>query len=164
MKNKKRIEVLSQNLFDEKMKELGLDDDNVEDTNLAFVSIIGTPDCLKYYLDEENTKHYFKDHPNVINLDFDDITYDEIDWKGHKIKGLSMEQAQKLFEFIENNKDKDFYIHCRAGMSRSQGVGAFIYYFYPGEFESDTLQATPNKDVYAKLSRCYYKKYKPEYE
>jgi protein-tyrosine phosphatase len=118
MKNKKRIEVLSQNLFDEKMKELGLDDNNVEDTNLAFVSIIGTPDCLKYYLDEEDTKHYFKDHPNVINLDFDDITYDEIDWKGHKIKGLSMEQAQKLFEFIENNKDKDFYIHCRAGMSR----------------------------------------------
>lgn len=164
MKKKKKINVLSHVLFDDKMKELGLNDDNVEKTNLAFVSIIGTPNCLKYYLDEEGTKHYFKDHPNVINLDFDDITCDEIEWKGYKIKGFSMEQAQKLFEFIENNIDKDFYIHCRAGMSRSQAVGAFINDFNPDEFESDTLLPHPNKDVYVKLSRCYYKKYKPEYE
>ena len=160
----KKIFVLPHATFDRQMEEMGLNDDNVEDTDMAFVSIIGTPECLVYYFDEGDTKHYFKGHPNVINLDFDDISQDEIEWEGHIFKGLSMEQAEKLFEFIEKNIDKTFYIHCRAGFSRSQAVGNFINDFYKGEFKSDSLLPHPNKDVYRKLSRCYYKKYKPEYE
>ena len=42
-----KIIVLSHYLFDEEMKKLKLNDDNVEKTNMAFVSIIGTPECLK---------------------------------------------------------------------------------------------------------------------
>ena len=161
---KKKIHVLSQFVFDDRMRNLNLNDDNVENTDMAFISIIGTPECLKYYLEEEDTKHYFKEHPNVINLDFDDISEDEIEWKGHIFKGLSMEQAEKLFDFIEKNIDKTFYIHCRAGYSRSQGVGHFINDFYKDEFESKSLLPHCNEDVYRKLSKCYYKKYKPEYE
>ena len=112
-KKEKEIFVLPHATFDREMEKMGLNDDNVEDTDMAFISIIGTPECLIYYLDEGDTKHYFKDHPNVINLDFDDISHDEIEWEGHIFKGLSMEQAEKLFEFIEKNIDKTFYIHCR---------------------------------------------------
>jgi hypothetical protein len=162
-----KIEVCSHYAFDNAMKHtLHLNDDNVEDSNMAFISIIGTPACLTYYLDEGDTKHYFNNHENVLNLDFDDIGNDVI-FNGNHFKTMTMEQAEKAVDFIDKMLDKGvtlFMIHCRAGMSRSQGVGAFIYYFYPGEFESDTLQPHPNKDVYAKLSRCYYKKYKPEYE
>ena len=162
----KIIKVLPHSTFDEYCYKYGLDNDNVEnDKEHAYISIIGTKECLKYYLEEEDTTHWFKDnHPNVINLDFDDITKDEIEWEGHIFKGFSGEQAQQLFDFIENNKDKSFIIHCRAGMSRSQGVGNFINDFYKGEFESDTLLPHPNKEVYRKLSKCYYKKYRPEYE
>jgi hypothetical protein len=85
-----KIEVLSQYLFDEKMKELKLNDENVENTNMAFISIIGTPECLTYYLDEGKTKHYFKDHPNVLNLDFDDIG-DDVMYNGHHFKTMRME-------------------------------------------------------------------------
>ena len=156
----KWITVLPHRVFDERCSEEKLNDENVEKEDMAFVSIIGTPECLIYYLDEGDTKHYFeKEHPNVINLDFDDISSDEIEWEGHIFKGMSMEQAERLFEFIENNIDKSFRIHCRAGFSRSQGVGAFINDFYPGQFKSETLLQHPNKDVYRKLSRCYYKKY-----
>ena len=156
-----KIEVCSHYAFDNAMKHtLHLNDDNVEDSNMAFISIIGTPACLTYYLDEGDTKHHFeKEHPNVINLDFDDIGYDEFEWEGHIFKGMSDEQAQRLFDFIEENIDKSFRIHCRAGFSRSQAVGNFINDFYPKQFKSDTLLSHPNKEVYRKLSRCYYNKY-----
>ena len=45
------IHVLSQDAFDDKMVELGLDDSNVENyPNSLFVSIIGTKDSLDEYL------------------------------------------------------------------------------------------------------------------
>jgi len=161
----KTIKVLSQNLFDIYCANIGLNDSNIEDyKDYVYISIIGTPECLKYYLDEGNTCHYFSsDHENVINLEFDDISEDEMEYNGHIFRGLSMEQAEKLFKFIEKNIDKNFIIHCRAGHSRSQAVGSFIKDFYP-DFESYTILPYCNKDVYRKLSRCYYKKYNPEYE
>lgn len=162
----KWIIVYPQSRFDEECAKENLDDTNVEDRKgMAFISIIGTPECLKYYLDEGDTKHYFNEnHPNVLNVDFDDISQDEIEWEGHIFKGLSMEQAQTIFDFIEKNIDKSFKIHCRAGFSRSQAVGAFINDFYPKQFKSDTLLSHPNKEVYRKLSRCYYKKYGMAFE
>ncbi len=39
------LKVLSHYLFDEDMKNMGLNDDNVENTNMAFISIIGTEEC-----------------------------------------------------------------------------------------------------------------------
>ena len=37
-----KLKVLSHYLFDEDMKEMNLNDNNVEDVNMAFISIIGT--------------------------------------------------------------------------------------------------------------------------
>lgn len=165
-RKKKTITVFPHRAFDEFCKRNGLNDFNVgKKTDMAFISIIGTKPCLKYYLDESDTKHHFRfNHHNVLNLEFDDISQDEIEWYGHIFKGMSMKQAEKLFKFIERNINCNFYIHCRAGASRSQGVGNFIYNFYKDMFESDTLLPHPNKDVYRKLSRCFYKKYRPDYE
>ena len=123
------IEVLSQFHFDERMKEMDLNDNNVEDTNMAFISIIGTPECLTYYLDEGETKHYFKDHPNVLNLDFDDISTDVI-YNGHHFKTMTMEQAEKTVDFIEKMLDKGVDViegHCKVGYSRSRAIFEFIY-------------------------------------
>ena len=136
-----------------------LNDATVEDENWAFIDIIGTPACLKYYLEEEDTHHVFNEpHDNVLNLEFDDLPCDEFKWKGHTFYGISDEQAEKIVDFIENNINKNFMICCRAGKSRSQAVGEFILYFYEG-FKSDDILHTPNKEVYRKLSRAYYKKH-----
>jgi protein-tyrosine phosphatase len=165
-----KIEVLSHYLFDEKMKEMGLNDNNVEDTNMAFISIIGTEECLKYYLDEANTKHYFKDHLNVLNLEFDDIGTDVM-YNGHHFKTMRMEQAEKTIDFIEKmieNGIEQFYIHCRAGYSRSRAVGEFIYrYCIENDIEaeySDRNDYTTfvNQGVLRRLSHAYWKKHKLE--
>lgn len=166
----KKIHVLSHKGFDDEMKALGIDDSNVEnERDKAFISIIGTEECLKYYLNEETTQHYFSDdHPNVLNLDFDDVGDDDYVWEGHVFHGLSDEQANRLLSFIGDNlKDgaKDFYIHCRAGVSRSAAVGVFIHDMYPHLYKGeDTLDMKYprnylNQGVLTKLKRVWYKKY-----
>lgn len=167
MKKAKLICVLSHYLFDERMIKLGLNDDNVEDTNTAFISIIGTPDCLTYYLDEGDTEHFFKDHPNVLNLDFDDIG-DDVMFNGHHFKTISISQAEKAVDFIEDNIDKvdTFYIHCRAGMSRSRAFAEFIYrYCKENDIDVDYEEHSDyttmlNYGVLNKLEHAYWKKHK----
>ena len=164
-----KIEVCSHYAFDSAMKHtLHLNDDNVEDSNMAFISIIGTPACLTYYLDEGDTKHYFNDHENVLNLDFDDIGNDVI-FNGHHFKTMTMEQAEKAVDFIDKMLDKGvtlFMIHCRAGMSRSRAIFEFIYRLcmekdidvdYADRNDYTTML---NQGVLRRLEHAYKKKHK----
>jgi protein-tyrosine phosphatase len=163
-----KIEVLSQFLFDEKMENNGLNDDNVENENMAFISIIGTKECLEYYLDEGKTKHYFKDHPNVLNLDFDDIGT-HVNYNGHLFKTMTIEQAEKTVEFIEDMIEKGvegIIIHCRAGYSRSRAIAEFIYrYCQENNMEVEysdrnDFRTMLNQGVLNKLNHAYWKKHK----
>jgi predicted protein tyrosine phosphatase len=162
-----KITVLSQYLFDTDMKMMGLNDSNVEDKNMAFISIVNTEECLKYYL-EEDIKHYFKDHPNVLNLDFDDSPYDVM-YNGHHFKTMSIEQAEKTIDFIEDMIKKgvdEFEIHCLAGYSRSRAIGEFIYrYCKENDIEvkySDREEYVSryNPHVLRVLNHAYWKKHK----
>lgn len=164
----KYISVFSHNDFDEKMYRLGIDTDNVEnERDKAFISIIGTPDSQKYYL-EEDVYHWFKNNTdNVLNLEFDDIGGEELKYKGVLFKGLTDEQAERIVDFIEKNKGKNWYIHCRAGRSRSCAIGTYILDVYGEEFgyyrkestKRGNALLTPNIFVLTKLKRIYYKKY-----
>jgi len=162
-----RVTVLSHYLFDEKMKSLGLNDGNVETSNQAFISIIGTPECLVYYLDKRETKHYFGEHPNVLNLEFDDIE-DDVMYNGHHFKTMRMNQAEKSVDFIEDIVNKnvdDIFIHCRAGMSRSRAFGEFIYRYckeheIPLEYnDRDDYTTMYNQGVLRRLNHAYWKKH-----
>lgn len=161
------IKVLSHYLFDDEMKKMGLNDDNVEKTNMAFISIIGTPECLKYYLEEEKTKHYFSNHPNVLNLEFDDIE-DDVMYNGHHFKTISIEQAENAVDFIEKiikSWPDCIYIHCRAGFSRSRAFAEFIYRYCKSnnidvEYSDRNEYATMlNYGVLRKLEHAYWKKH-----
>lgn len=156
------ISVYSQGKFDYICSKLNLNDDNVEESDKdAFISIIGTEDCLTRYLDEPDTVHYFKDnHTNVCNLEFDDLSRDFVTSDGYHYKAMTDEQAKALFKFIESNLGKNFTIHCRAGKSRSAAVGQFIKDFYPEQYSHIGYDwSTPNKHVYQLLSHEYYMKY-----
>ena len=90
----------------------------------AFISITGNI---------ENERHLFSGTtPNVLNLRFDDIDADELDvpivGEGCYLnaKGISREQARDIVDFVLLNKDKNFHVHCHAGVSRSGAVGEFI--------------------------------------
>lgn len=160
------IEVLSHYLFDEKMKKLGLNDENVENTNKAFISIIGTEECRKYWIGEDD-KHFFKGHPNVLNLDFDDIE-DDVMYNGHHFKTMRIEQAEQAIEFIENNIAngvETIDIHCRAGISRSRAFGEFIYRYCKEHdidveyYDRDDYTTVLNHGVLRRLNHAYWKKH-----
>lgn len=163
-----QIIVLSHYLFDNEMKKLGLNDNNVENTKSAFISIIGTPECLTYYLDEGDTKHYFNDHSNVINLEFDDIG-DDVMYNGHHFKTIRIEQAENIVDFIEDNIAKGvdiIYCHCRAGMSRSRAIAEFIYrYCKENNIDVDYSERNDyttvlNHGVLNRLNHAYWKKHR----
>lgn len=165
----KYISVFSQNDFEKKCYKLGLNSFNVNEINAdkAFIQIIGTPDSLKKYL-EEDTIHYFNncDADNVLNLEFDDITEETFKYNGVLFKGLTDEQAEQIVDFIEKHKGKDFYISCRAGRSRSVAVARYLLDMYGeeyGYFEKESTKKgnpilTPNIFVLTKLKRKFYEK------
>lgn len=153
----KRIKLYcySKNDFDEVCRLNSWDDNNIPE-DCAFISICGTEDCQEYYL-KESEPHYFKNcHHNVLNLNFDDIPKNTLKWKGITFYGLSLDQAEDIVNFVHNNLGKNFYIHCRAGKSRSQGVIRYILDSFPDyDFEErpENPCTTPNYDVTSKLKQ-----------
>lgn len=136
---------------------------NCEDLpeTVAIISIIGTKECRDYYSEEESS-HYFKTRNNqILNLEFDDITEDVM-WEGHLFKAMTKEQAREAVSFIKKNLGKDFYIHCKAGKSRSQAFVRFILDSFPGiynpklDINISNPCLTPNIDVLAKLKQILW--------
>ena len=161
------VKVLSHYLFDEEMKKMGLNDENVENTNKAFISIIGTEECIKYWIGEDD-KHFFKGHLNVLNLEFDDIDGYDVMYNGHHFKTMRIEQAEKTVEFIENMIEKGVEViecHCRAGFSRSRAIGEFIYrYCKENDIEveysdRDDYTTMLNHGVLRMINHVYWKKH-----
>lgn len=118
------IKVLSKRLFDILMKSYNLNDDNVIHDNRAFISINHTKAVLGSLYEEEKP-HFKLNHHNVLVLTFDDIVEDCVFSNGNIAKAMTVEQANEIIKFLDNNKGKDFLIHCQAGISRSGAVGRF---------------------------------------
>lgn len=125
--NKKTAYAMSHQDFDIMCSTNHWDDSNVEElTDRAFISIVSSDECQKYYL-EEDEEHWFKeDHPNVLNLAFDDITEDMV-YEGHQFSAMTMKQGKQIFDFIETILVKTFqFIVGQA--SRVQALCAVLYY------------------------------------
>ena len=171
-KKKKELEVFvfNHHMFDKYCEDNSITDDNVEEHNdEAFISIIGTPEIMEYYL-QDSTGHWFqKEHPNVLNLEFDDVTTDNVfdhrNGYGELMSlhafTMSEKQAEKCVDFIESNLGKNFRIHCKAGRSRSAAIARFLITCY-AEYEKakenpDNPCITYNPGVLATLKRAWYK-------
>ena len=119
------------------------------------ISIIGTPEVLKYHLEEEDTKHFLPDGPRVLNLEFDDITEDKVEKDGIHAYGITLEQAGEIVRFLEKavQEGLNIYVHCRAGRSRSQAVIRYVKSRFPGPWETNPWNPddTPNYYVLGKL-------------
>lgn len=90
--------------------------------------------------------HKFESADNVLNLDFDDI-------ENGAYGGVAFEaeMAMQVVEFILKNADKNFYVHCAAGQSRSQAVVKFIYFYIDGKWELN-----PYNNDYSGANRHVY--------
>ncbi len=135
----------------------------------------------------EQEDHWFKTtNDRVLNIDFDDVSpdlwwhddmYDKamndsnqnkyFDYsyvnscgKITELHALNYNQAYTIVKFIEDHRDCDFYIHCSAGISRSQGVVRYVLDTY-GDYETnpDNPCICPNMHVTRMLKRVYREKY-----
>lgn len=142
--------------------------DVIVPNNIAIISINNGKDAgaVEEY-------HICKDAPNVLNLNFDDIdpTHLELDnnietytytqkhdGKEITIEFFTKEMASRAVKFIEDNKDKNFYIHCSAGVSRSQAFVKYIMNMYEHvdwETNPNNPCIHPNSFVYQKLKQAW---------
>lgn len=138
--------------------------DKVVPNNIAIISI-----CNSQNFEDE---YHICDGENVLNLNFDDVspevfklsddtenfTYQSYDGKEINLQFFTKSMADECVRFIERNKNKNFYIHCSAGISRSQAFVKYIKNVYndinwitnpnnPCEF--------PNGFVYSQLMKSY---------
>ena len=135
-----KVYVFSKRLFDKCMSDNGITDSNIP-SKCAIISI-GEPD---------SNEHYFGyDNPKVLNIDFWDVNGYDIEG----VKGLTDEQAEVIRNFISDNIGDDFYVHCRAGASRSQAVAQFLHDVYDYEIESVAPHGRfPNAHVLSLLKK-----------
>lgn len=135
-----KVYVFSKRLFDKCMSDNGLRDDNIPQ-KCSIISI-GEPDT---------NEHYFQyGTPKVLNIDFWDVNGYDVEG----IKGLTDEQAGIICSFISENIGDDFYVHCRAGVSRSQAVAQFLHDEYGYEIESVAPHGRyPNAHVLSLLKK-----------
>jgi len=91
----------------------------------------------------------------ILRLEFDDIVSIEealID----KLQPFTNEQRDQVIDFINENKNRNFVIHCDAGISRSVAIGIFIQNKFNGELILHAPTATTtfaNSLVLRKLRR-----------
>lgn len=160
------INVFSHLKFDKLMQDnkwVDCNVDNLKDT--AFISICCKPEIKKNYLEDykhETDEHWFKkSHKNVLNIEFDDIFEDTLETEYGKAIGITIDQAKEITNFISENYAKgikNWYLHCRAGRSRSAAIGIYIMEFLQahGEqvkdngFQKDRV----NSLVYDRLSEA----------
>ena len=151
-----KVKVLSKPEFNEYVSNhLHLNDTNVKDFPLAFISINDTHGNW-------SISWFDSDHPNVLRLWFDDVEHDlELSpTNKESCRAFSQEQGKQVREFIDNNKDKDFLVHCSAGISRSGAVGRFIVDYLQGDreyFEKNNPHIHPNGRVSRILNRAEWR-------
>lgn len=147
----------------ENFKEIALSNNwnkNVPD-NIAIISIVNT-------VSDEDEIYHICNGDNVLNLDFDDAdplanglsddTETFVLENGLVIHFFTTAMAKQTIQFIEENKNKDFYIHCAAGISRSQAFVKYIknvYYDYNFNTNPDNPCTHPNGYVFQKLMQAY---------
>lgn len=134
-------------LFDAIMEKNGWNDENHPEDS-AFISICCLPEIKKGYIEavkKETDEHWFKEnHDNVLNIEFDDILMEKAETEYGTAYGMSDNDAKKIIEFIEKNKDKqNWYLHCRSGRSRSVATGMFIKKYLHEKYDTNIVVRSP---------------------
>lgn len=92
----------------------------------------------------------------VLRLRFSDVRAVTIH-KGKTYNPMTADDAQKIIDFIEKNKDKDIIINCAAGIARSAACCLFAHLFFNYELKQDFWKLSlPNPVCVGMLINQYY--------
>ena len=167
IKEQFKVYVMGIKEFADVMKVHNLNDNNIEQQELAIISITCGDNSKNSFIPLRHgthDEHYFKEnHINVLNMEFYDIS-EEYEIDGKVYVPFTTEQANRLIDFIEVNQNKNYIIHCHAGISRSGAVGQFITDFY-GWADKATFRfqygkrIVPNVEVTKKLKEEWFRRH-----
>jgi predicted protein tyrosine phosphatase len=100
---------------------------------------------------DEPAKFHFPNDDMVLRVKFSDVRA-PIENKGATLHPMSQMDAYNILGFIKLNKDKNFIVHCTAGVSRSGAVALFIHLKYGHQLRKNYWQLSePNEFVLGKL-------------
>ena len=120
---------------------------------------ISTPDLYYGYLKIEKTDK--NNVTDILNLSFMDCdTPGEADVYGSPTTEQDLmndEDAKKVVDFVEKNKENKIIVHCDGGISRSSAVVAAILKAYTGDDSRifDSPRYSPNMWVYRKVLEAF---------
>lgn len=151
----KKITILSKEKFDSLMRQNKWDDLNIP-TDTAFISICCKKDIKNNYLRDFKHRedfHWFnRNHPNVLNVDFDDVIVPVLETKWGTAYGIDDYTAREIVQFALDNMERDtLMIHCMAGKSRSVAVGKALSELLDCKFTCSYGIDNMNEFVYKKI-------------
>jgi predicted protein tyrosine phosphatase len=86
------------------------------------------------------------------------LNFYDIDFKIDVYPGITDVDADRIIEFVENNKNLVdlFVVHCNAGISRSSGIAAALSFIYNGDdaWVFSDHRYMPNMLVYRKILKA----------
>ena len=87
----------------------------------------------------------------VLTVVFSDVTA-KVNVKGLVYNPIDTEQALKILDFVNINKNKNFYVHCAAGVSRSAAICLYLNLVHGHELKPNFWSVSrPNPFVLGKL-------------
>lgn len=154
---------VSKRTFERICREERWDDDNPP-VDWAVISICCNREVADFVLPDDDSHWFSREHPTVLNVEFDDIAEDSKVFDGSEYGfdgtltavGLTPETAERIVRYIEDHNGMNFLVHCRAGKSRSQGVVRYILDFYPGYEASNRANpcTTYNSHTFSQLKKA----------
>ncbi len=94
-----------------------------------------------------------RDSDNILTMVFTDSISD-FERDGKTYHTLNQEMATRVVDFVRKYKDKNFVIHCQAGVSRSSAVALYIHLKYGHTLKDKFWEySNPNTQVLGMLLR-----------
>lgn len=123
---------------------------------------------------EPDGKNFTREHINndflgntpTLKIKFWDIEFPvyalgQEDGESEMCYPATAENIKELVDFVVANKDKNIYVNCAAGKSRSSAVCLFCQNVLGYEWDKTNIKrAIPNMFVYGKMVQYYVKNYK----
>ena len=94
----------------------------------------------------------------VLRVEFHDVV--KVPHDMPDIVAFSQEHVDAIHAFVETYLDKDFVIHCDAGVSRSVAIGLYLQDVYDAELHTHAIDTTraANSRVHRGLIRTHWAK------